>query len=64
MIQERNWCFGSVNKGFPTFAAIILVVGVIWLLNDLKIFSFEIPWFPVILIIIAAGWIINHYMRK
>ena len=51
------------QRGFPTFAVVVLVIGIIWLLNDLNIFSVDIPWFPAVLIIIALGWIFTHYKR-
>lgn len=54
----------SCSGKFPTFAVIILVVGIIWLLNDLEVLSISIPWLPVVLIIIAIGLIANNYCRK
>ena len=56
-MKKKNICCG---EGFPTFAFVVLVIGILWLLNDLKIFSFEIPWLPVVLIVVAIGWIIKH----
>ena len=53
------------QKGkFPTFATIILVVGILWLLTDLKVLTADIPWLPIILIIVAIGWIVNTYRKK
>jgi len=46
---------------FPTFAVILLIVGLLWLLNELKVITINIPWIPIILIIIAIGMIINRY---
>ena len=46
---------------FPTFAAIVLVIGIFWLLSDLGILVVDVPWWPVILIVIAIGWIVNRY---
>jgi len=56
-------CFGS-GKGFPTFAVILFVLATIWLLTELGVITINIPWFPVILIIVALGWIIEHYTKK
>ncbi len=53
----------SCDGHFPTFATVVLAIGVIWLLNDLNVFSVDIPWFPVILIVIAIGWIVKHYKQ-
>jgi hypothetical protein len=49
----------SKNK-FPTFAMILLLFGLIWLLNELKILNIDFPWIPSIVIIIAIGMIINR----
>ena len=57
LMKKNDICCGG---GFPTFALVVLVIGILWLLNDLKIFSFEIPWLPVVLIVVAIGWIIKH----
>jgi hypothetical protein len=47
------------NK-FPTFAIILLFVGIIWLMNELKVIAISIPWIPVVLIIVAVGMVINR----
>ena len=60
-MKKKNICCGGK---FPTFAVIILVLGVLWLLGEMGILQVNIPWFPVILIIIALGWIIEHYSKK
>jgi hypothetical protein len=53
------------KKGkFPTFAVIVLVVGLTWLLNELRIFSFSIPWFPIVMIIASAIWIYETYKKQ
>jgi hypothetical protein len=33
-------------------------------LSELKVITVDIPWWPVILIIIALGWIVDHYSKK
>jgi len=56
--------FKKKNKRFPTFWVIVLVFAVFWALDELKILVINIPWLPVILIIIAVGAIVNHYQGK
>jgi len=51
------------KKRFPTFAVIVLVLAIFWLLGDLNILNVNIPWIPVILIIVAVGWIVSHYSK-
>ncbi|MEK6849945.1 MAG: hypothetical protein AABX85_00025 [Nanoarchaeota archaeon] len=49
---------------FPILAVILLVIGLSWLLNDLNIISIDIPWIPVIIIVIAIGMIFNRFFSK
>jgi hypothetical protein len=48
-----------INR-FPTLAFILLVVGILWLLNDLKIIVVDIPWIPLALIAVSLGMISNR----
>lgn len=51
-----------MKRKFPTFAVIVLVFALIWLLTDLNIIpKINVPWLPLILAIIALGWIINRF---
>lgn len=65
-IEMHTWSWGSCcgTRRFPTFAIFILIIGIFWLLNDLEVITIGIPWVPVILIVLALGWIINSYSRK
>jgi len=49
---------------FPTLAVVILIWALVWLLNELKVISLNLPWIPVIIIIIAIGMIVNRYTKK
>lgn len=49
------------NK-FPTLAIGLLLVGAIWLLNDLNVIKVDIPWIPVVIIVIALGMFFNRYV--
>ncbi len=51
------------NK-FPMLATLLLVIGVIWLLQELELITINIPWIPIVLIIIAFGLIVNRYIGK
>jgi len=48
------------NRKFPTFGFILLILATLWLLNELNIIITRVPWFPVILIIVAIGMIYNR----
>jgi len=52
----------KMKRRFPTFALLVLVFAVIWLLKDLGVIVIDVPWVPVILIIIALGMIINRFI--
>ncbi len=62
VFKEGFSCYHG--RRFPTFAVILLVVGVLWLLSELNLFTVNIPWWPAILIVIAIGWIFNSYSKK
>jgi len=53
-----------VKKKFPTLGVILLAIGIIWLITELNIISINIPWIPIVLIIIAIGLITNRYIGK
>jgi hypothetical protein len=54
----------AVSKArFPTLAIILLVIGLIWLFNELNVIAINIPWIPLILVIVAIGMIINRYQK-
>jgi len=49
-------------RKFPTFAVIVLVFALVWLLTDIGVIpKIDVPWLPLILGIIALGWIINRF---
>lgn len=48
---------------FPILAVILLIVGLVWLFNELGYFKIDLPWIPVILVVIAIGMIVNRYSR-
>jgi len=65
MATKTTWCcWGGAKRGFPTFAVIIFVLAVVWILQDTGLLSVHIPWFPVILAIIAFGWIVDSYRKR
>ncbi len=48
------------RKRFPYLGVILLVFSTLWLLRETDVVESHIPWFPVVLIIIAVGLIINR----
>jgi len=62
--KNAGWCCFGGRRGFPTFAVILLVLAVLWILTEVQVITSNIPWFPIILAIIAIGWIIDHYSKN
>jgi len=50
-----------MRKTFPTFAVIVLLFAIAWLLEELGVLAINVPWLPVILITVAIGWIFNRF---
>jgi hypothetical protein len=53
----------TYGRKFPTWGFIILVFATLWLLREMDIIDFYVPWLPIILIIIAIGIIFNRLIR-
>jgi hypothetical protein len=53
--------FFKKKRAFPTLAVILLVLGAVWLLNDMGYLAIKVSWVPLVLVIVAAGMIINRY---
>lgn len=49
------------KRRFPTLAILVLIAALIWLFSDLGYIQVNVPWIPLILIVLATGWIINRY---
>ncbi len=58
MREERN------EGRFPTFALIVLLIGIFWLLNELDVLKANVPWIPIVIIVVAVGWIVDHFTKK
>lgn len=56
--------FRKKKKKFPTFAVILLVVAVIWLLSELGYIAINVPWIPITIGIVAIGMIVNRYSEE
>ena len=51
---------------FPTFWVIVLILAFAWFAEDMGWLgpSFNLPWLPLIVAIVAIGAIINHIVGK
>ena len=59
--MEKDKC---CHPNFPALAIVLLILGFVWLLSELKVLVIDIPWWPVILVVLALVWIIKFYAMK
>jgi len=53
------------SKKFPVFAGLILAIGVLWLLAEVGTITLDLPWLPIIVVVLALGVIAKHsHMSK
>lgn len=52
--------FRKKRTKFPILAVILLIIGLVWLVNDMGYLTVDLPWIPVILIVVAIGMIVNR----
>lgn len=50
----------TYRREFPIVGFIILIFASLWLLREINVVDIQLPWIPVILIIIAIGIIFNR----
>ena len=60
VLIHRESCMGT---RFPTFAFVVLILGLLWLAVEMHWITIPIPWLPLILVVVDAGWIVNNYMH-
>ena len=50
----------TYKRKFPVLGFIILIFASLWLLREMNVVDLNVPWLPVVLIIIAIGIIFNR----
>ena len=54
-----------MKRKFPTFAIIVFIFAIVWLLTDLEVIPrIDWPWLPLVLAIIALGWIFDRFRSE
>jgi hypothetical protein len=48
---------------FPTFWAVVLLFALAWALEEMGLYTLNLPWLPVIIIIVAIGAIFNRFNK-
>ena len=49
----------------PLIAILILFIGILWFLAEINVIGFTLPWWPLIIILLAIGMIKhNHHHCK
>ena len=49
---------------FPLAGVILLVIGIVWFLNELNVFSINVPWVPLVVIVIGISLIVHRIYRR
>jgi len=44
---------------FSVVPLLVLILAVLWFLDDFNIIQTNVPWLPVIFMIISIGWILH-----
>jgi len=47
-------------KKIPVFGILLLIIGIIWILQDFALITIDIPWVPIIVILIALAIILKR----
>jgi hypothetical protein len=47
----------------PIGALLLIAIGGLWLAQDMGWLTTQISWWPIILIVLGAGILINHYSK-
>ncbi|MCX6750910.1 MAG: hypothetical protein NTZ83_05610 [Candidatus Pacearchaeota archaeon] len=50
------------RRRFPILGFTILIFASLWLLREMDVVDINVPWLPVVLIIIAIGIIFNRLL--
>ena len=58
--KEMACCKGAS----PIFAVIVFLIALLWLLNDLNLLAISVPWVPLIVLVVAFGWVMKHYAKN
>jgi len=51
----------KASPKFPVLAVILLLFAMVWFFNDLGYWHLNVPWLPVIVIVLAIGFIFNRF---
>jgi len=49
-----------VKNKFPVLALIILIFAIVWFFSEWYGVYVDVPWLPLMLIVVAIGWIFNR----
>ena len=59
--EKYNWI---KNRGFPAFGVLLLIIGIIFLLQENGYLPKTFQWWPIILIALGLIIIYEHYTKK
>lgn len=50
----------TYRRRFPVLGFLILIFAGLWLLREMNVIDLNVPWLPIVLIVIAIGIIFNR----
>lgn len=50
----------SKDRSFPVLGFLLLIFAATWFLREMNVIDIDLPWLPVILIVVAIGIIFNR----
>ncbi|MAG78301.1 hypothetical protein CL616_02955 [archaeon] len=59
-MAKKNTCDCACGK-FLVFPLLVLIIGVLWFLNDLAVWTTNLPWWPMVLIVLSLAVIVKHH---
>tara|TARA_Y100000310_G_scaffold326296_1_gene391026 strand:- start:812 stop:1009 length:198 start_codon:yes stop_codon:yes gene_type:complete len=60
-MDKHKCCSGHA---LPIFPIVVLAIGVLWLLSELGTIALDLPWLPLIVVVLALGMIVKFYHFK
>lgn len=51
------------QRRFPAFGVFLLIVGLVWFIEELGYLAVDVPWIPIIVIVFAISIIYNRLVE-
>lgn len=51
----------DMSKKCPLIPILILIVGILWFLEGISVIGFTLPWWPLVIILLAIGMLKHQF---